>query len=80
MCVEGTQPKFVLKLNIAIFIHRIYKKKQFFKKDAIKMMKEKPEDDPPIDYNEFYENIWPALVRRVPSFQNAKVRINKFIN
>lgn len=43
------------------------------KKDAIKMLKEKHEDSPPIDYNEFYENIWPLLVQRVPSFKTAKV-------
>lgn len=43
------------------------------KKDAVKMKNEKPEDDPPIDYNEFYQEIWPILMQRVPAFKNAKV-------
>lgn len=37
-------------------------------------------DDPPIDYNKFYEKVWPILVKRIPSFQNAKVTfIFKFL-
>ncbi|ETN85165.1 hypothetical protein RB195_021643 [Necator americanus] len=27
-----------------------------------------------VDYNEFYEKIWPVLVRRVPGFQSAKIK------
>jgi len=33
----------------------------------------KSSDEPPIDYNEFYEQVWPLLVERVPSFRTAKV-------
>uniref|UniRef100_A0A1I7X9M2 Glycosyl-4,4'-diaponeurosporenoate acyltransferase n=1 Tax=Heterorhabditis bacteriophora TaxID=37862 RepID=A0A1I7X9M2_HETBA len=29
-----------------------------------------------VDYNEFYDKIWPILVKRVPAFQTAKVRID----
>uniref|UniRef100_A0A915NRL3 FAD dependent oxidoreductase domain-containing protein n=1 Tax=Meloidogyne floridensis TaxID=298350 RepID=A0A915NRL3_9BILA len=46
--------------------------------DAAKTLKEenqqiKSSDEPPIDYNEFYEQVWPLLVERVPSFRTAKV-------
>ncbi|KAL6724782.1 hypothetical protein Aduo_019639 [Ancylostoma duodenale] len=27
-----------------------------------------------VDYNEFYEKIWPVLVRRIPGFQSAKIK------
>ncbi|VDM77902.1 unnamed protein product [Strongylus vulgaris] len=27
-----------------------------------------------VDYNEFYENVWPVLVRRVSGFQSAKIK------
>ncbi|EYC08785.1 hypothetical protein Y032_0064g3527 [Ancylostoma ceylanicum] len=27
-----------------------------------------------VDYDEFYEKIWPVLVRRVPGFQSAKIK------
>ncbi|VDL72776.1 unnamed protein product [Nippostrongylus brasiliensis] len=27
-----------------------------------------------VDYNEFYEKIWPVLVKRVPGFQTAKIK------
>ncbi|KAL3088790.1 hypothetical protein niasHT_023138 [Heterodera trifolii] len=43
------------------------------KKDAVKMAGSKPEDDPPIDYDEFFEQVFPALIQRVPSFRDAKV-------
>nr|CAD2133635.1 unnamed protein product [Meloidogyne enterolobii] len=48
------------------------------KSDAAKTLKEedqqiKSSDEPPIDYNEFYEQVWPLLVERVPSFRTAKV-------
>uniref|UniRef100_A0A914E6B7 FAD-dependent oxidoreductase domain-containing protein 1 n=1 Tax=Acrobeloides nanus TaxID=290746 RepID=A0A914E6B7_9BILA len=30
-------------------------------------------DDLTVDYNEFYEKVWPVLVKRIPLFKNVKV-------
>ncbi|KAF7623565.1 DAO domain-containing protein [Meloidogyne graminicola] len=50
------------------------------KMDAAKQLKEgrgeNQENDnnsEVIDYNEFYEQVWPLLVERIPLFKNAKV-------
>jgi glycine/D-amino acid oxidase-like deaminating enzyme len=41
--------------------------------DAVKMLNEKGEEEPQIDFNEFYETVLPLLVERIPSFRNAHV-------